>query len=103
MSGASKGKARLVACEVCGRTMGNTGMGRHMKAHRDAGGAGSTPVLVETPTRAHSHAGEDVTAMDVAVAVLAKVSPDGRVPVDALPDVFSWMEHTDRLVRLIRE
>jgi membrane protein required for beta-lactamase induction len=114
MSGESRGVARLVECTVCGRTMGATGMGRHMRAHADADAAREgqahlerlaghkvTATAVAPATDAHSGTG-DITAMDVALAVLTKLSPDGRVAVDALPEVLDWVAHTDRVVRLVR-
>lgn len=110
MSGAPKGKVALVECPVCGRTMGNTGLGRHMRAHADAEAAvarrepDGTHTSAEPPaalTRAQS--GPDgVTTMEVVMAVLAKVSPDGKVRVTDLPDVIEWAAATDRIVRLVQ-
>lgn len=114
MSGESKGVARKEPCPICGRVMGVTGLGRHMRAHEDAAAAQEGVERLErlaghkvtskavAPASGHQGGADGITTLDVAMAVLAKVSPDARVPVAALPDVLAWVEHTDRVIRLVQ-
>lgn len=110
----NRGTMRKVTCPECGKSMGASGIGRHARAHEDArkaqGGVQALERLVRTertpePVAALSGDPGDLpgalSTLDVAMAVMLKMSPDGRVPVAALPEVLAWIEHTDRTMKLI--
>jgi hypothetical protein len=103
------GHGKIVECEFpgCGKSMAAGGMGNHMAAHRRAVERLAAPEGGENPPkpskalrRASSPAPEP-SAFDIAMAVLAKVSPDGRIAITDLPEVAGWIEHTHRVVALV--
>jgi hypothetical protein len=89
-------------CPLCGREVKGNGMGPHAAAHRRKGELGPDEPLVGVAlaTATYSPAPE-LSGVDIALAVLAKVSPDGRVAITDLPEVLGWMQSTHEIVSLV--
>jgi hypothetical protein len=101
MSGRSKDVARKVPCTVCGRVVGATGLGRHMRAHRDAGSVDAGVAHLERLAGVKAPVEAELSTMEVCLAVLSKVAGPS-VRVTDLPDVVEWMQSTHRLIETLR-
>jgi hypothetical protein len=95
-------KPSPTTCPLCGREIKGHGLGPHAAAHRRKGELGPDEPLagVALATATYSPAPE-LSGVDIALAVLAKVSPDGRVAIADLPEVLGWMQSTHEIVKRV--
>ena len=103
-------KHAIVTCDVCGREVKASGLGNHRAAHKRQLGVVAVPLPKVT-----NHASVDavreltgipnmldgITTMEVALAVLSRLSNSGTIKIIDLPEVIAWVAATDQIVRLV--
>jgi hypothetical protein len=88
-------RGEIVVCPECAREMRAAGLGNHMAAHRRQAAAGTTkrPAKRSRPTAAS----RGFSGHEAAMVALTALSPDGRVAISDLPEIFEWWAATVRL------
>jgi hypothetical protein len=100
-----------IPCPECGKPCAPNGYPNHVASHRRALGVATVPVAknhTATVDAVQAISGvpgslNNLTSMEVAMAVLARLSTTGTIKIIDLPEVMGWVAATDQIVRLVSQ
>lgn len=104
-----------LTCPDCGRACKPSGYPNHVASHRRSKAVATVPMPKVVNGGHHAtvnsvqeltgvpNALDDVTSMEVALAVLSRLSTTGTVKIVDLPEVMAWVAATDHIVRVVSQ
>jgi hypothetical protein len=105
----------MIPCPVCGRACAPKGYPNHLASHARSKAVATVPLPKVSNGTHHAtvnhvqeltgvpNALDGVTSMEVALAVLSRLSTTGTIKIVDLPEVMGWVAATDHIIRVVSQ